>query len=174
AGARKRPESPAKKDFSPRMANVLSAIQTHRRRIMESNWSISAEIYDIPAVINLPDTSEGGCPAVILCHGTASQKNEVGDLFVKLGDKMAEAGIASIRFDFAGCGDSKADQTDLTFYGEVSETEKVYEYLVGHESIDSDRIGIVGFSQGGPRDGGVSWGAYGLHQSCSEPVRSMP
>lgn len=115
---------------------------------MESNLNISSEIYDIPAVINIPDTNDGVFPAVILCHGTASQKNEVGDLFVKLGDKMAEAGIASIRFDFAGCGDSKADQTDLTFYGEVSDTEKVYEYLVGHESIDSDRIGIVGFSQG--------------------------
>ncbi|HIW12736.1 MAG TPA: alpha/beta hydrolase [Candidatus Salinicoccus stercoripullorum] len=115
---------------------------------MESNINISNETYDIPAVINVPETNAGVFPAVILCHGTASQKNEVGDLFVKFGDELAGAGIASIRFDFAGCGDSRAEQTDLTFYGEVSDTEKVYEYLVDHESIDSDRIGILGFSQG--------------------------
>lgn len=58
-------------------------------------------------------------PTVILCHGTGSQKNEVGNLFVELSRKLLNIGIASIRFDYAGCGDSKADQTKLSFCGEV-------------------------------------------------------
>lgn len=115
---------------------------------METKVIINNEYYDIPAVMNLPETGEDSFPAVILCHGTASQKNEVGDLFVKLSGQLSEYGIASVRFDFAGCGESEAAQEALTFYGEVSDTEKVYQYLQRHSSIDSDRIGILGFSQG--------------------------
>lgn len=115
---------------------------------MHSNILVSNEFYDIPAVLNIPETKTESFPVFILCHGTASQKNEVGNLFVKLSNKLAESGIASVRFDFAGCGDSQADQKDLTFYGEVSDTEKIYEYMLGHERIDSERIGILGFSQG--------------------------
>src|SRR5699024_9468534 len=37
---------------------------------------------------------------------------------------------------------------DLTFYGEVSDTQKIYQYLQKHQSIDAERIGILGFSQG--------------------------
>lgn len=117
---------------------------------MESKMKISNESYDynIPAVIHLPETKRNTFPAVILCHGTASQKDEVGNMFVSLAEKLAEYGIVSIRFDFAGCGDSKAKQEELTFYSEVSDTEAVYEYLLGHPNIDSGRIGILGFSQG--------------------------
>lgn len=115
---------------------------------MESKLNISNEFYNIPAVLNIPETKAEPLPAVVLCHGTGSQKNEVGNLFVNLAEKLAGVGIASVRFDFAGCGDSEADQKDLTFYGEVSDTEKVYEYMIGHERIDSERIGILGFSQG--------------------------
>ena len=115
---------------------------------METEVLIENEWYEIPAVLNLPKAGDGRFPAVILCHGTASQKNEVGDMFIALAAKLETRGIASIRFDFAGCGDSEADQRDLTFYGEVSDTQKIYQYLQKHQSIDSDSIGILGFSQG--------------------------
>ncbi|NLC11469.1 MAG: alpha/beta hydrolase [Firmicutes bacterium] len=115
--------------------------------IMEINFTIKSELYDIPAVFCQPDT-DGLLPAVILCHGTASCKNEVGNLFIHLARSLAEKGIASIRFDFAGCGESTARQQDFTFYREVDDTEKVYVYLCQHEKVDAGRIGILGFSQG--------------------------
>jgi uncharacterized protein len=114
---------------------------------MTNKIIIKNKLYDIPAVLNLPDI-EGLKPAVILCHGTGSNKDEVGDLFIYLANWLAKRGIASIRFDFAGCGDSTAKGQDLTFYGEVDDTEKIYTYLCHHEQIDSDKIGILGFSQG--------------------------
>jgi dienelactone hydrolase len=114
---------------------------------MDINIIIKSELYDIPAVFCQPDI-DGLLPAVILCHGTASCKDEVGNLFIKLAKALEEKGIASIRFDFAGCGESLAKQQDLTFFGEVDDTEIVYAYLCEHEKVDSNRIGILGFSQG--------------------------
>ena len=90
-------------------------------------------------------------PAVILCHGTASNKDEVGGLFKILARTLRENNIASIRFDFAGCGQSKAPEEELTFLGEVSDTEKVLEYLKSHPNIKD--IGILGFSQGSKSNG---------------------
>ena len=114
---------------------------------MENRILIKNELYDIPAVFSYPDTG-GRFPAIILCHGTASCKDEAGNLFVRLAKSLIEKGIASIRFDFAGCGESRASLRGLTFFGEVSDTERVYSNLCQCNNIDSNRIGILGLSQG--------------------------
>ena len=114
---------------------------------MQKKLTINTEKYEIPAIFTCPD-DETMVPAMILCHGTGSDKNEVGNMFVKQSEYLAVQGIASIRFDFAGCGESKAAQQELTFFGEVEDTVKVYEYLKMQEVIDTQRIGILGFSQG--------------------------
>jgi dienelactone hydrolase len=114
---------------------------------MEEKISIKSDSYDIPAVLSSPNMNHK-IPAVILCHGTGSSKNEVGNIFIKLSKSLNELGIASLRFDFAGCGCSLAKEQELTFYGEVNDTQKVYSYLSDCEKIDSNRIGILGFSQG--------------------------
>ena len=114
---------------------------------METKHFIKNTKYDIPAVLHMPDRNEK-VPAVILCHGTSAEKDEAWGLFVYLAKALAEFGIASIRLDFAGCGESKADPMDLTFLGEVDDVEKVYAFLGEQEKIDMSRIGILGLSQG--------------------------
>src|SRR5690554_3842462 len=114
---------------------------------MKNKVIINSEMYDIPAVFCQPNI-DGFIPTVILCHGTGSCKDEAGNLFIKLAKSLTKKGIASIRFDFAGCGDSLAKEQDLTFYGEVDDTEKIFSYLLQHEKVDSNRIGILGLSQG--------------------------
>ena len=110
--------------------------------------SISKKEYSIPAVLHLPDETTAPFPAVILCHGTGSDKDEVGHMFMRLADLLANHGIASVRFDFAGCGDSEAPQQALTFFGEVDDTMAVYQMLSQYPTIDPQHIGILGFSQG--------------------------
>ena len=114
---------------------------------MEKYISIKNDNYDIPAILNCPRGEN--LPCVIMCHGTASDKNEVGGMYADLAQALAEKGIASIRFDFAGCGDSTVSGICQTFMAEVSDTEKAYEYALTVENIDADRMGIIGFSQGG-------------------------
>jgi len=114
---------------------------------MEKSLLIKNNNYSIPAVFTCPDGT-GPFAAVILCHGTGSNKDEVGNMFIQLADLLKEKGIASIRFDFAGCGDSMARQQELSFMGEVSDVRAVHQYLDKEPMLDSRRIGILGFSQG--------------------------
>ena len=81
----------------------------------EISLALKGNGYDIPTVLSLP-VKNGRFPAVILCHGTGSCKNEAGNMFFRLAKRLAGCRIASCRFDFAGCGDSRADPEMLTFY----------------------------------------------------------
>ena len=114
---------------------------------MEKAILIKSDKYDIPAVVNIPDGEK--LPFVIMCHGTASDKNEVGNMYADLAAALAEKGIASIRMDFAGCGDSTDTGINQTFMAEVDDTVKAYEYMCENEQVDTAKAGIIGFSQGG-------------------------
>jgi dipeptidyl aminopeptidase/acylaminoacyl peptidase len=101
----------------------------------------------IPATFVSPDGR--GLPAVLLLHGTASSRDEVGGLFAALADGLAERGIASLRIDFAGCGDSARSQTDLTVTGELADARAAFTWLAAREEVDAARVAVLGFSQGG-------------------------
>ena len=114
---------------------------------MKQKLMLKSEKYDIPAIFTLPET-DGRLPCVIMCHGTGSSKDEAGNQYVDLADKLARKGVASIRFDFAGCGESTDTGINQTFMAEVADTVKAYEFVTSQERIDSNRIGIIGYSQG--------------------------
>ncbi len=113
---------------------------------MEKFINIKSNKYEIPAIISYEENEQ--LPAIVMCHGTGSHKDEVGDLYKNLASKLLEVGIASIRMDYAGRGDSKALGKDLTYLGEVDDTKKCYEYLCNTGYINKDKVGIIGFSQG--------------------------
>ena len=104
--------------------------------------------YEIPAIMTSPEGT-AVVPGVILLHGSASHKNEVGDLYLRLAEQLANNGIASIRIDFAGTGDSPVDYTHYTLKTAVRDAEVALAFLRSQPQVDAHRIGVVGFSQGG-------------------------
>ena len=104
--------------------------------------------YEIPAIMTSPEGTVV-VPGVILLHGSASHKNEVGDLYLRLAEQLANNGIASIRIDFAGTGDSPVDYTHYTLKTAVRDAEVALAFLRSQPRVDDHRIGVVGFSQGG-------------------------
>lgn len=108
----------------------------------------STHDYKIPAVLTMPNDVLA-CPAVILCHGTGSNKDEAGNGYVYLANHLAARGIASLRFDFIGCGESKVDYIDYTFTSAQRDIMDVLTYLESCSQIDKNKIGILGWSQGG-------------------------
>ena len=104
--------------------------------------------YEIPAIMTSPE-GKAVVPGVILLHGSASHKNEVGDLYLRLAEQLANNGIASIRIDFAGTGDSPVDYTHYTLKTAVRDAEVALAFLRSQPQVDDHRLGVVGFSQGG-------------------------
>lgn len=90
-----------------------------------------------------PDTDK--CPMVILMHGIFSSKDY--NPMPALAKGLAEAGIASIRFDFGGHGNSEGKKQYMTIEKEIAEAMAIYEYAKSLPYVSE--IGFLGHSQGG-------------------------
>lgn len=111
---------------------------------------IPAGDHYIPGILTLPTT--GGnqkVTAVLMLHGWASNKNEVGDMYKRLASQLANQGIASLRIDFAGSGDSTQEYSENNLDLSIADSQKALTYLLTHSKIDCKKVGILGFSQGG-------------------------
>jgi pimeloyl-ACP methyl ester carboxylesterase len=91
----------------------------------------------------------GPVPAVLMLHGFASSRDEVGDMYRREADALAQEGIASLRIDFRGGGDSEGAFEDTTIQGQVSDAETALAYLRQQDFVDPERVGALGFSLGG-------------------------
>jgi len=106
--------------------------------------------YKIPGILVMPvKTSGKKIPVLVLLHGTASQKNEVGGLYQRLATYLADAGYASLRIDFAGTGDSQVDYRHYNLTSAVRDVAAAMDFLAAQPELDVERMGLVGFSQGG-------------------------
>lgn len=114
----------------------------------ERFFHISAPDHEIPAVLTVP-AGEGPHPAVLLIHGFASEKDEVGGFYARLAVELAERGYASLRFDFPGSGDSQAPFTLNSIPFQQADAGRAFNYLAELDEIDETRLGVVGFSLGG-------------------------
>ena len=88
-------------------------------------------------------------PAVMLLHGFTGQRVEPHRIFVKLARRLTEVGIAALRFDFRGSGESEGEFADMTILGEVSDAIAGFNWLAAQPGIDADRLGVLGLSLGG-------------------------
>lgn len=129
-------------------AEVTDTVETGQIKV--ENVEITKDDYVIPGVLTLPEVKDGEkYPAVIMLHGTGSNKDEVANQYVELAKELAENNIASIRIDFAGTGDSARDYSEYTISGAIDDAEQALAFLQGNENIDPERIGVLGYSQGG-------------------------
>lgn len=103
---------------------------------------------DVPITWVLPKTSDAPIALAILIHGHGGTRQEAGG-FVRLADRLAEAGIASIRMDFAGSGDSTEPFYKNSLTTMAADINAARDFAMSHAAIDADRIGLVGFSMGG-------------------------
>ncbi|MBR5034186.1 MAG: alpha/beta hydrolase [Bacteroidales bacterium] len=101
------------------------------------DWQIT-----LPEGFN-PETDH--CPMVILMHGVFSKKDM--NPIKALAAGLAEAGIASISFDFDGHGKSDGRLQDMTIEKEIADAMAILEYVKTLPYVS--KIGFLGHSQGG-------------------------
>lgn len=121
------------------LATLFSWAETQRLMIPGSHGNLSA-------VIETPDLRQGQkCPMVMIMHGFMGSKDS--PLEKMIAEKLLSAGIASIRFDFNGHGESEGEFIDMTVPNEIEDAIKVHSYVSGLPYVSS--IGVTGHSQGG-------------------------
>lgn len=102
-------------------------------------------------LLHIPeDTSEENkVPAALVLHGFMGHR--IGTAFsnAHLSKAIADVGIANLRLDFIGSGESDGNYEDMSILTELDEAEIQLEFLKSLPFVDSDRIAVFGHSQGG-------------------------
>jgi dienelactone hydrolase len=130
--------------LTPAAARVVG--QTEERVVVESDgWRLVGDL-------RTPD-AEGPVPAVLMLNKAAGDRT----VYMELAEHLARRGIASLRLDLRGHGES-VDQGRFV-PGEVPRSPLIWDaerdvlaalaYLRGHPGIDEDRLGVVGGSYSG-------------------------
>lgn len=122
------------------MVLCLSAhAKTEKRMVEGSKGKLSA-------VIQVPELKAGEkVPMVMLMHGFMGNKN--GALEQQMADELEAQGIASIRFDFNGHGESEGDFQEMTVPNEIEDAKKIYAFAKSLPFVE--KIAMSGHSQGG-------------------------
>ena len=101
----------------------------------------------LSVVVSKPAGVQGRMPVAIIMHGFSGNKNE--RLLTLLSDSLLVRGIATVRFDFNGHGQSEGKFEDMTVPNEIEDAKKIYEYVAHQPWADTTRIALAGHSQGG-------------------------
>lgn len=92
-------------------------------------------------------------PAVILISGSGAQDRNSELMnhkpFWVIADYLTRNGIAVLRVDDRGTGDSEGDYNETSLLGFANDTESAFDFLKRHKKIDASKIGLIGHSLGG-------------------------
>ena len=126
------------------LTSVSAQAETTTLTIDGSNGKLSA-------VIQKPQTAQGQqIPMVILMHGFGGNKDgvyEMSPILKTMADKLEAQGIATIRFDFNGHGESEGEFWQMTVPNLIEDAMKVYEYVRDLRYVST--VSVLGHSQGG-------------------------
>ena len=85
-------------------------------------------------------------PGLLICHGLPAGPPDPADRgYAELADRLAEAGFATLIFNFRGAG---ASEGDFEIAGWLRDARRALDYLAQRPFVDPARIGLIGFSAG--------------------------
>lgn len=90
---------------------------------------------------------EGAKELVVMLHGFTGNKTEHGGHFRNLSRRLEKVGIASMRLDYHGNGESDGDFSDFIFEDALDDGRRMIEYARNLEGIE--KVHLLGFSMGG-------------------------
>ncbi len=100
-------------------------------------------------MIHRPGGGRRRVPGVIFFHGFTGDRMESHWIFIKCARALAREGIASLRFDFYGSGESEGTFLDATLQSEILDAKAAIRFMRRQGWADSTRLGLCGLSLGG-------------------------
>ena len=107
--------------------------------------TIPGERGSIHATLTPPAHAQN-MPAVVICHGFTGSRSGDGH-FAPLAADLAAQGIATVRLDFPGCGNSTEPFTAYTLSNMTDDVESAITYM--QQTYGTGRTALVGHSMGG-------------------------
>jgi len=112
----------------------------------------SKDHIELAGTLSFPEKN-GKFPAVILITGSGPQNRDEELLghkpFLILSDFLTRNGIAVLRFDDRGVGESTGSFKAATTFDFAKDVEYAIEYLQKRKEINHNKIGLIGHSEGG-------------------------
>jgi len=108
------------------------------------NVAFLSEGQKIAGVLHLPEKKNPPC--VIASHGLLSSKES--EKYIALGDGLSQEGIAMLRFDFRGIGESEGRMEEDTISRRIMDLGSAFEFIRSRRDLKK-RIGLLGSSLGG-------------------------
>jgi len=106
--------------------------------------SFISEGYKISGILHLPEKENPPC--VVASHGLLSSKDS--EKYIALGERLSKEGVAMLRFDFRGIGESEGTEEDNTVSKKVADLGEAINFVRSHPAL-ANRIGLLGSSLGG-------------------------
>lgn len=106
----------------------------------------------LAGTLTIPD-GKGPFPAAVLISGSGPQdrNEEIFDHkpFLVIADHLTRNGVAVLRYDDRGVGQSTGDHNGATSADFATDANAAFQYLRTRDEIDPDAIGLIGHSEGG-------------------------
>src|SRR5512136_2990191 len=98
----------------------------------------------VAGVLHLPD--EKNPPCVIASHGLLSSKES--EKYIALGERISKEGMAMLRFDFRGIGESGGSEKDNTVSKKIADLSAAVDFIRSYPGLRKS-VGLIGSSLGG-------------------------
>lgn len=136
------------------IASALSLMVSATSWAAEKIINFKVDGQNIVGTLVLPDGVKEP-PVVLMLHGFTGTRDEWKSpnvkegLFGRTAPVLSQNGIASLRIDFRGSGDSEGKFEDMTVDSEIKDALAALDYLSMQGEVDKNRISVMGMSLGG-------------------------
>lgn len=98
--------------------------------------------------LHLP-SGAGPHPTVLMSQGSGPADRDSGGYFEPIRQAFIDRDVATFAFDKPGCGESSGDWRHYALEGRAEQVLAALEVVRHHPTVDGERVGIWGHSQGG-------------------------
>ncbi len=124
---------------------TLNTVETFARFSVDQQYLYG--MLHLPDELYAPRPTRGW-PAVVVVHDYQSQRSGPHRLLWQLSRYLQVRGVASLRFDVRGTGDSAGDFSEMTVSRQVQDTLAAGEYLRHQPDLDPQRVMLLGLGLG--------------------------
>ncbi len=136
-------------DKAPVLESPASSASSEAMEISSIDTTFESRGVAVPATIVTPATTNGeAVPLVVIAHGHGGSREEGGS-FPRVAAELAALGVASIRMDFPGCGDSTESFAENNLSNMLLDLQAARVFAEGQIDVDAARVGLLGYSMGG-------------------------